>query len=102
MTRRSWIPSLILGLTAGGLSGCMPRYAGLSEDAHRERNAAAVDKSAGAPPSCRAEPPPHADRVQPAHFPDAAPPPGPAPSVIPNDPPPAVLPPPPRDVPVVQ
>ncbi len=107
MTRRSWVPSLILGLTAGGLSGCLPGYVnshGPIKVVNPGRDPGPVDPSVYhvRPTPPRQDRPP-TDRVQPAHFPDAPPPGGSAPSVK-NDeppPPPPILPP-PADAPIVQ
>ena len=106
MTWRSWVPSLILGLTACGLSGCFP-------GAVNPRDPAKVGKDGGDPglvdPSAyHPHPPLNADHkptdpVQPAHFP-ADPPSAPsAPPVKTDDPPPPPpVPLPPPDGPVVQ
>ncbi len=101
MTRRSWIPSLILGLAAAGLSGC------LRGDVNPIGPAIPPGRS-GAPgpadPYHAHLPPPIRDPepVQPAHFPDGPPT---AASALPAQsgdapPPPPILP--PADAPILQ
>ena len=104
MTRRSWIPPLVLGL-ACVLPGCLPGYANPRDAARLAKNGdpGPVDPSASHPrPALKSDRGPN-QPIQPAHFPDS-PPPAPAAPVVKRDeppPPPPILPPPPPDGPVV-
>ena len=107
MTRRSWIPSLILGLAACGLSGCLRRDvnpvgyvnpAGMGGDPGPAEPASAHDSRLPATGDHKPNEP-----IQPAHFPDEPPPVVAAPPMKDDEPPPPPpAPPPPADAPVVQ
>ncbi len=107
MTRRFWIPSLILGLTAGGAVGCFPGYVAPHDSVKvvNDGDPGPVDPSAYHFHAAGNSDHRPNDPVQPAHFPDAAPPAASTPPMNPDDPPPPPPPPPPPepvDPPVVQ
>src|SRR5437588_12251785 len=102
MTRRSWIPPLVLGM-AGVLPGCLPGHANPHDPAKAVKGG---DPGPADPSAYRPHPAPKGDHgpnepIQPAHFPDS-PPPAPAVKKDEPPPPPPITPPPPPDGPVVQ
>ena len=106
MMRRCWIPSLIFGLTACGLSGCLRGDVNPLSPVRAAKNGGdpgPTDPSAYHPHPPPPNNPPPTDPVQPAHYPDGAPSGAAAPSVKnDNAPPPLPIPPPPADTPTVQ
>ena len=108
MTRRSWIPTLFLGLSACCLPGCLPGYLSSNpakppQDAAPNAEGPTADPKspyhAQTPPTSR-EDKPGDDAVAQAHYPDPPTPGSSAPSVKPDSPPPPPDPPPPVEPPV--